>query len=82
MTSTVYMLNPGGDLPTTQAAFEALFAAHPQWQVDISALLPKRFTVKQPSGGLSCRLSHLIEGLIFCEYGITMRLRFCLAQNL
>lgn len=31
--STVYMLNPSGDLPATQAAFETLFRRQPDWQV-------------------------------------------------
>ena len=31
--STLYMLNPSGDLPTTQAAFQALFAGQQTWQV-------------------------------------------------
>jgi hypothetical protein len=33
MASTFYMLNPGGDLPATQAAFETLFTGQPQWRV-------------------------------------------------
>lgn len=33
MASTVYMLNPGADLPSTQAAFETMFLAHKTWLV-------------------------------------------------
>lgn len=29
----VYLLNPSGDLPTTQATFEGYFAQQPGWQV-------------------------------------------------
>ncbi len=35
LSSTVYMLNPGGDLMSTQAAFETFFASQPTWQVEI-----------------------------------------------
>ncbi len=33
MTNTVYMVNPAGDLYSTQAAFEETFRQQPTWQV-------------------------------------------------
>ena len=36
MASTIYMLNPGADLPATQAAFEASFSSQKTWHVSRS----------------------------------------------
>lgn len=33
MASTLYMLNPGADLPSTQAAFETFFSSQSSWKV-------------------------------------------------
>jgi hypothetical protein len=77
MASTVYMLNPGGDLPATQAAFETLFTGQPQWQVgsfESSNLFPILLVLKyfrnpivslspDPSGG-ACPFIKSIKKLI------------------
>lgn len=38
--STYYLVNPGGDLPATQAAFHPWFTQLPGWQVCLESSLP------------------------------------------
>lgn len=60
--STVYMLNPSGDLSATQAAFETLFRRQPDWQV--------RLVVSSSRPRVGRRIEGLEEGWSGGEVGV------------